>query len=252
MSAAEFLKPVDRRVLGGFVFVDAITNNPVASSLATTSTQMQVKMNRSGIYAIFNAPGFSKLTNQFIPTPTDWPPTPPSFEVTVQDPTLRYLPRRAQVEAPQLLPTAGSSLNPQKIKLYPSPSATLEPNWAAVRVSVTNTAGVGLPWALVELIKSDSSVAAVGMTDARGEALLAVAGLGLQVSKDASGSVTETTIPVTIQAWFDPGVLTQPVGWVPDPDAILGSISGTTLKTEKKNGTLGSSMMFPAAITISV
>jgi len=250
MSAAGLPEFVDRRVLGGFVFVDATTNNAIVGSLATSSTQMQVKMNRSGIYAIFNAPGFSDLTGEFLPTA--WPTASQSFEVTVQDPALRYLPRRAQVQVPQPLPTAGSPLNPQKVKLYPSSSAILEPNWAAVRVSVTDTAGAGLPWALVELIKSDSSVAAIGMTDSRGEALLAVAGLGLQVSKDASGSVTETTVPVTIQAWFDPGVRTQPAGWVPDPDAILGSISGTTLKTGKTTGTLGPSMMFPAAIAISV
>lgn len=250
MSAAGFSQSVDRRVLGGFVFVDAITNRSVAGSLVATSTEMQVKMNRSGIYAILNAPGFSDRTSQFIPT--DWPTTSPSFEVSVQDPSLYYLPRRAQVKALQPLPSKGSPLDPQKVKLFPSSSAALEPNWAAVRVSVTNTAGVGLRWALVELIKSDGSVAAVGMTDTRGEALLAVAGLGLQVSKDPSGSVTETTVPVTVQAWFDPGVLAQPPGWVPDPDVILGSISGTTLKTEKTTSTLGPSMMFPAAITIPV
>lgn len=250
MISTGFSESVDRRVLGGFVFVDAITSDSVVGSLVASSTQLQLKVNKSGIYAIFDAPGFSNLTTQFLPA--TWPTTTQGFEVTVQDPSLRYLPRRVQVQAPQPLPVPGNPPSPQKIQLYPSPSAVLSPNWAVVRVSVTNTAGVGLPWALVELINSDSSVAATGMTDARGEALLAVAGLGLQVSKGASGSITETTIPITIQAWFDPSVLTQPEGWVPDPDTILGSLTSTALKTGKASGTLGPSMIFPAAITISV
>jgi hypothetical protein len=252
MNATGFYEPVDRRVLGGFVFVDAITSDSVVGSLTASSTQLQLKVNKSGIYAIFNAPGFSDLTNQFLPA--SWPTTTQAqnFEVTVQDPSLRYLPRRVQVKTPQPLPVPGNPPSLQKIQLYPSPSAILSPNWAVVRVSVTDTSGLACQWALVELIKSDSSVAATGMTDARGEALLAVAGLGLQVSKGASGSITETTIPITIQAWFDPSVRTQPKGWVPDPDTILGSLTSAALKTGKTSGTLGPSMIFSAAITISV
>jgi hypothetical protein len=95
-------------------------------------------------------------------------------------------------------------------------------------------------------------VAATGMTDSRGEALLAVPGLGVQVSADASGAVTEITIPVTVQAWFDPTVLTQPTGWIPNPDDILSKLSSAALKTGKISGALGGQQILFAAISISV
>ena len=105
---------------------------------------------------------------------------------------------------------------------------------------------------MLEAIRSDNSIAATGMTDARGEAMLAVPGLGLQVSADSSGAVTETTIPVTIQAWFDPTTLQQSAGWIPNPDDILNNLSSTSLKTNKLTGALGAGQTLFAAITITV
>lgn len=100
-----FSESTDRRVLGGFVFRDAITGTSVVDPLAVTSTSLQVRANRSGVYAIFDAPGFHDLTSQFNPAASAWPAAQ-SFEVTVKDPRLRYLPRRAQVQAPQSLISA--------------------------------------------------------------------------------------------------------------------------------------------------
>ena len=92
-----FSESVDRRVLGGFVFVDAITNESIASPLQVTSDQLRVKANHSGIYAVFAGPGFAPLTNQFIPSGT-WAALA-NFEIAVSDPSLRYLARRAQIHA---------------------------------------------------------------------------------------------------------------------------------------------------------
>ena len=69
---------------------------------------------------------------------------------------------------------------------------------------------------------------------------------------NASGAVTEITTPVTIQAWFDPGVLQQPAGWIPNPDDILGNLTNASLKTGKLSGTLGAGQVLLAPITISV
>lgn len=251
MSTAGFSESVDRRVLGGFVFVDAITSETIDAPLVVTSPDLRVRANRRGIYAIFDATGLSALTNQFIPAP-GWPP-PQSLEITVRDPSLRYLARRAAVEAP-LSPTSVSPTDfaPQRIAMYGSPSAALAPNWAVVRASVKASVGNALPWAAVQVIKSDNSVAAAGMTDARGEAVLAVAGLGLQMTADASPSVTQTTIPVTVQAWFDPSVLQQPAGWIPNPDDIFANLSNPSLKSGKQTGPLGAGQTLYAAITIAV
>jgi hypothetical protein len=247
VSAAGFLETTDRRVLGGFVFVDAITRETVLAPLAVTSRTLRVRANRSGVYAIFDAPGSSRLTTQFNPPAAGWP-AGQSFEVTVRDPNLRYLARRANVQAPQGLTAV---LTPQQVNLYAGPSAVLAPNWAVIRVSVTGSAGKGLPWAALHVIRSDNSVAAAGVTDARGEAVLAVTGLGVQVSADASGAVTETTIPVTVQAWFDPSVLVQPPGWIPNPDDMLGNLSNASLKSGTQTGALGAGHILYAAITIA-
>jgi hypothetical protein len=248
LSGTGFSESSDRRVLGGIVFVDAITSMSVAGPLTVTSTSLKLRANRSGVHAIFDAPGFSHLTNQFNPEAPGWP-APQSFEVVVRDASRQYLARRAAVQAPQSLDTV---FNPQHVLLYPSPSAPVAPNWALVRASVIGNDGNGLPWAVIQVIKGDNSVAATGMTDARGEALLAVMGLGVQVSTAASGSVTEITIPVTVQAWFDPNVLQQPATWLPNPDDILGDLSNTSLKTATASGALGAGQVLLTTITISV
>lgn len=242
-----FTESVDRRVLGGFVLVDAITSNSIPAPLTVTSTQLQLKVNRSGVYAIFNGPGFSPLTDEFIPIGT-WP-APQGFEITVIDPSLRYLARRAQIQAPQKLV---GTFAPQQVPLYPSPSSTIEANWAVVRASVTSSAGDPLPWAFVEVLLSDATVAARGVADARGEALLAVMGLGIQVTSQATDPVTEATTPVTVQAWFDPTVLTQPRNWVPNPDDISGNLANPALKKGSTTGALGARQTLFASITISV
>jgi len=247
LSGRGFSESRDHRVLGGFIFIDAITGASIVDPLAVTGTNLRLRASNNGVYAIFDAPGFSGLTTQFDLTAAGWPAAQ-SFEITVQDPSRRYLARRAQVQAPQGF---DSVFNPQQIFLYAGPSAVLAPNWAMVRASVTGSADRGLPWAVLQVIRSDNSVAATGMTDARGEALLAVTGLGVQVSGTASGSVTERTIPVTVQAWFDPSVLQQPSGWIPNPDSILGNLSNAALRTEKQNGALGAGQTLFAAIKIS-
>jgi len=252
MSSAMFLEQSDRRVLGGFVLSDAITHASVLTPLNVTSKQLKIKVNRSGVYAIFDAPTFSAPTGQFLSATASWPVG--QSEVTVQDPSLRYLPRRAQVQAPQT-PAVGNPqvtfAGPQSIALYPSPSAGVELNWAAVRATVLGSAGNGLPWAVVRVLNSTNTAVATGVTDARGEALLAVPGLGVQVSAGAGGAVTETTIPVTVEAWFDPSVLSQPPGWIPDPDDTLGKLGTAALKTGQMTGALGAAQVLFAGITIT-
>lgn len=240
---------VDRRVLGGFFFADVITGASIIAPLTVSSTPLQSRVNHSGVYAIFDAPGYSRLTTEF-DVQSDWPSANgPAVEITVQDPTSRYLARRATVQAPQTIATLTT---PQKVVMYPGPSGPVEPNWAVVRATVKGTGGAGLPWAVVQVIRSDNSVAAIGMTDQRGEALLAVAGLGVQVSASSSGAITETTIPVTVTAWFDPGVQQQPVGWIPNPDSILTNLSNTAWKTGSMTGALGARQVLYAAISITV
>jgi hypothetical protein len=244
-SVPGFTESVDRRVLGGFVFVDGITGNSITNPLPTTIPQFQLKVNRSGIYAILNGLGLDAFTTEFIPNAATWPAAQ-TVEMTVSDPSLRYLPRRAKIQAPQTLATV---VTPQQVRLYPAPSSTVEANWAVVRVSVTDTNGNGLPYAVVQVLKSDNSVAATGMTDARGEGLLAVIGLVIQVSSTATDPVTDTTTPVTIKAFFNPA---NPSGSVTDPDDILGNLTSTSLKTGTQTGALSARETIFIQVTISV
>lgn len=250
---------LDRRVLGAFLCVDAFTGDSVVPAVPVTAAPWNVQPNRSGIYVIFNGPGMSGLTTQLTPTGT-WP-APVSFEVTLQDPTRRYLSRRAKVRAPQTVPVIGPSpggavpnpavvaaqanpatvFDPQRVTLYPRPSAAVGPNWSTIHASVTNTASpaVGMPWAVLRVVRqSDGTVLAVGQSDLNGQALLAVVGLKLQANVSGSGPVTLSTVAVTITAYVDPSVRTQPSGWIADPDDILGNLTNPALRVSSQSAEL--------------
>ncbi|MGB8908503.1 MAG: hypothetical protein WCC84_07110 [Candidatus Cybelea sp.] len=217
---------VDRRILGAFRCVDSVTGNVVAEpSLLISNPQWSIKPNLSGTYVIFDGPGFNMLTTQFVPTTNPWP-SAVSFEVTIVDPALRYLPRCASVNAPLAVP---SLFSPQTINVFPSPAAPTAPNWSIIHASVINSAtSQGLPWAVLQITRtSDNTVIGSGATDSRGEALLAVPGLKGQIGQSPSGPVFQPTLPVTVAAWFDPSVLAQPAGWIPDPDAIFQNLTKT-------------------------
>jgi len=249
---------VDRRALGAFRCIDSITGSSVVEPMATSSTQLTVKPNHSGIYVIFNGPGLSALTTQFSPpTAATWA-NPSSFEVTIQDPRRRYLPRRVQLQAPQALGAlsdAASFFNPQSVTLYPNGAAPILPNWAVVRVSVvrTGTPPNGLPWAVTRVTRtSDNTVLATGMADSQGEALMAVAGMGAQVSKNAAGAVTDVTVGVTVDAWFDTDIQKQPVGWIPNPDDVLNNLAKATVKHNSANAQIAAGQAVSLSIVISV
>lgn len=260
-TAAVPVENIDRRILGAFVCTDAITGNSIVPAVPVTAPNWTVKANRSGIYVIFDGPNLDPLTGQFIPTGT-WP-APVTFEVSLQDPSLRYLPRRAKVQAPLPVPnyppvpaTLTGVFVPQQVKLYPSPATRIGPNWASIHASVTK-AGTnppqGLPWAVLQVVKnSDSSVMATAQTDANGEALLAVVGLTVQANTSGGGPVTTSTVAATVKAYFDPSVLTQPPGWIPNPDDILSNLSNPALKTSTQPVQLSSGQETAMSFAISV
>jgi hypothetical protein len=260
----QLIENVDRRILGAFVCVDAITGNSVVPAIPVTAPQWTVKPNRNGIYVIFDGPGFDLETGEFIPTGT-WPP-PVTFEVSLQDPSLRYLPRRVNVQAPlavpdyppvptPLTPPTGV-FAPQQVAVYPSPAGAIGPNWASIHASVTlagSTPPKGLPWAVLQVVQnSNNAVLATGQADLNGEALLAVVGLTVQANTGGSGPVTVSTVAATVTAYFDPSVLSQPTGWIPNPDDILTSLPNPALKSSSQavQLTSGQEIAMNFAITV--
>jgi hypothetical protein len=261
---------VDRRVLGAFRCVDAVTGKSVLDGLSVTTSQLSVRPNRSAIYVIFNAPGMELLTEQFDP-PSPFP-APSSFEVSIQDPARRYLPRRVKIHAPQKLPPPVDAsqpfdpvkvlsdpavvFNPQPVRLFPTPAAPVAPNWAVIHVSVIRsgvTPPSGLPWAVVQVARTDNkTVLATTAADARGESLLAIPGLGPEVSGSDTGAVTQATVAVTVTAWFDPNALNQPSGWIPNPDDMLNNLASASFKTGTLTTQIGPGQTANRSLAISV
>jgi hypothetical protein len=237
------IENVDRRVLAGIRCVDAITSMSILDPLKVTAGPLSLRRTLSGVFAVMDAPGVKRNpTQSLFPAAASWP-APVNYEIRIDDPALRYLPRRATIAAPQPLPpdvsaaatttTAppgqpGPVTVPQVVVLYPGPAAPLAPNWAVIRVSVTSSdaAATALPWAVIQ-VTGIAAAALVGVTNNLGEALLAAPGLGLKLSSNSTGSVTETTFPATVTVHFDPSTLKQPPDWVSDPDGILRDLSNT-------------------------
>jgi hypothetical protein len=240
---------VDRRVLAAFVCTDALTGASITRPMLVTAASWKVRPNRSGVYVVFDGPGFDAQTGEFMPAGA-WPGAV-SLPVTLQDPQQQYQPRVADVNAPVSVPAippapAGIVPNPavvaaqsdattifcpQKVTLYPTAAAATGPNWAVLRVSVTDTtSGKGLSFAMLKAIRqSDSTVLTTGQTDANGEALLAIVGLTTSTNTSGSGPVSVSTVALNVDVIFDPSVLTQPAAWIANPDTILNSTSATLI-----------------------
>jgi hypothetical protein len=67
-----------------------------------TTQQLELRRNRSGVFAVTDAPGLATYTQSL--TPASWPAAASTYEITIQDPSLRYLARRANIQVPQPLP----------------------------------------------------------------------------------------------------------------------------------------------------
>ncbi len=106
---------IDRHALAGFRCVDAVTNTSITAPLAVSAQPLTVHRNRSGVFAVMDAPGISRSQTQpLIPDPAVWP-KPTSYEITIQDPSQQFLPRKADIQVPQPLPapvTRGTTLAP--------------------------------------------------------------------------------------------------------------------------------------------
>jgi len=89
------------------------------------------------------------------------------------------------------------------------------------------------------------------MTDLRGEALLAVPGLGVTANATAGGSVMQKSTAVSISAFFDMANSTQPAGWLPDPDQMLLNLKGASVKSATQAAQLspGTSQSFTLSIS---
>jgi hypothetical protein len=213
------LERSERRYLGALRFVDATSGLPVDAPLSVSATNGRLFRNRSGCWVIERALGLEAIESRFASQPAA---VPAMLQVAVSDASGRYLARRAAVALPRdpdpaRAQSADSLFRPVEIALYPAPSAPLAANWSVVRASVSRAgSATPLAGALIRVLREGSPAAlARAMSDARGEALVAVRGVPMTIWEAGPGAVVATEISASLELVFDPAAQ-QP----PDPDDI--------------------------------
>jgi hypothetical protein len=218
---------VDIRALGALRFVDATTRARVTAPLRVTAPGVRFVRNLSGAYTVAAAPGLQAHVETFPSPPASPALGSVSLAVSVSDPGGRYLDRASRLQLPRTADPAqaadpASLFQPVLVPLYPSPSAPLEPGWAVVRISLRDSGGAGLAGAYLRLRRATQPTEqdpplARGLADARGEAMVAVAGIPVTnfEAEEEDGPVLSSAIDAVLEAYFD-----ENAGAPPDPDVI--------------------------------
>jgi hypothetical protein len=228
------IERVDRRVLGAVRLVDAVTGRPILRPLSVAADGSRFLRNRAGLYVIREAPGLDAHVTEFQTPPAAPAPGAAGIErLRIDDPLGQYLPRLARVPLPRApLPAAGEPdlFQPEDVAMLPAPAASPRLDWGGWRARVLLAADESpFPGALLALDWASPTgvlFRARGLSDARGEALVPVA--GLPVSRPGQGPnapplVDETVVTLSVFARAE-----RP--WPVDPDALerlpaLGAVS---------------------------
>jgi hypothetical protein len=176
---------LQRRVLGAVRFTDITTNTPVRRLLTVTSDKLAFVRNLTGDYVITGAadPDLSLHINSFRDVPALPAVGARSFSAAVKDPLNVYLPRDFTVVLPRdpdpnNAAAAGSLFQPMPVPLLSAPTRQLAPNWCVFRFEIANQA-TSLPIARagIRIVTGNTPVTIYGMTDANGQAMVAVAAI---------------------------------------------------------------------------
>jgi len=213
---------VDGRVLGALRFTDAVTALPIDAPLALNATGVRWRRNRRMCWVIEEAPGLAPHESAFLS-----PPSTPAIgsvrvDFQVSDPDGRWLARAGSVTLPRDPDSthagqAQSLFSIADVPLFPTPAAPVQRGWAVIRASVAGaTPGSTLAGALVRVVRDGDGVRiGGGMSDSRGEALIAVEGIPSTSLGDADGPVVATEIVARLEVIWDPLA-----SGVPDPDDL--------------------------------
>lgn len=203
------LERIEWRVLGALRFVDAATGVPVERNLRVEAPGATLVRNRSGLYVIRHWDALATHESEFLAPPATPAPGSQSLSVSVTDPAGGYLPVAAQIPLPRVsdpaqAQAANSLFQPAVVPLYLAASAPVGPNWAVLRVSLTEAAsGDALGGALLH-VRVNGTVLGRGLTDWRGEALVPVLGVPVTTFSEDENAVVISEINVGLHAAFDP------------------------------------------------
>lgn len=216
------VESLTRRVLAALRVVDGVTGQQILSPLSVSGGGTIWVRNRRGLYVLMGVPGLESHQDMLLSPPADPAVGSVSIVVDVHDMGSTYLPRRQTIRLPRDPNPAnagdGSSVfQPIEGRLYLSPSAPTSSAWAVIRSTVVREGtDRGLGGALIRVLRaSDGQVLARGLSDVRGETLVAVPGIPVTTWEAAPGPVMGTEVDVQVQVVFDPAG-----GEVPDPDHL--------------------------------
>ncbi|MDH5666857.1 MAG: hypothetical protein OEY86_02450 [Nitrospira sp.] len=200
-----------RRVLAALRIVDGVTGQPVLSALSVSGSGTTWVRNRRGYYVLVDAVGLESHQTVLLEPPTD--PTLGSITLVayVVDPSGVYLSRKQSITLPRDPdPThtgdSQSLFQPIKSRLYPSPTAPVSSAWAVIRATIVREGSdEKLGGALIRVLRAtDGEVLARGLSDARGEALVAVPGIPVTTWESSPGPVMGTEVEVQVEVVVDP------------------------------------------------
>ncbi len=203
-----------QRVLGAVRWVDHLTGRPIPRALDARSRQARFRRNASNLAVLWSAARFDRYTATVdppLPGPEPALPAPPvTITGTVADPLGEYLPRAFSLELPRNASAtkpwpADSVFRPVDVALLPGAQARLSPGWAEVRVTVRRAANHALLPNVLVRVRGDlgdgegARRLGVGMSDARGEALVVLTRLPLYQPDPGSGQIVPTELDLTVE-----------------------------------------------------
>ncbi len=226
---------LEQRVLGAVSFVDGVTGQPVSRRLAVAAPGVRWLRSRQGLFVVAEVQGLEDPAAAFDAPAAASPPASVALTLSVSDPNGGYLARRAVLSLPRDPSPAAdprvSLFEPVEVNLYPAPAARVFPSWALVRAAVVDAASdAPLSGALLLVtLNGETEPVARGLSDARGEALVAVPGIPVTTwaaddADDAGPDGVEEESPVivsevaaSVEAVFDPDPAADAV---PDPEDL--------------------------------
>ena len=237
MISIHELERTETRALAALRCVDAITRVAVDTALAVEVAHSTVRRNRSGLYVITSCTALPGHDTEFLAPPASPPAGSLSLRAVLRDPSGHYLARSASISLPRDADPAraaqpSSLFQPVELALYRTSAAATEANWSVLRVTVALAAsGDALGGALLRVLDG-SKVLARGMTDWRGEALVAVAGIPANTWSGDPPAAVALRVRAQLEVTVDVGALQRAAmsnvrqgivpadGPPPDPDRL--------------------------------
>ncbi len=203
---------IEARALAALRPVDAATGVALDGAVrvrALDGDAIFVRNNR-GLLVLTRWSTLAEHSDAFIGPPALPAVASQTLRVAVEDPAGRYLPRLATLALPRdpdpaHADQAGSLFQAMDVPMFPAAHAATGSNWSLLRISLSEDgSGDALGGALLRVIH-DGQVIARGLTDGRGEALVAVVGVPVMTfGEDDEDTVIVSTIAVSLHAVFDP------------------------------------------------